>query len=158
MDSLSMEMRMDHLLVSSRNRYPGTVNTVRMGPVSAEIEVDLNGRDRLIATITQASAEALGLRPGSEVVALVKATSVLLSAGETPPRVSARNVYCGTVGGIENGPVNGQLAVITPGGLEVVALITRESIHRLGLAVGAPACALFKASSVILALPIDPAC
>jgi molybdate transport system regulatory protein len=33
----------------------------------------------------------------------------------------------------------------------VVAIVTHESAKRLGLAQGHPACALFKASSVILA-------
>jgi len=39
-----------------------------------------------------------------------------------------------------------------PGGKSVAAIVTNASIHSLGLAVGVRACALIKASHIILAV------
>jgi len=65
-------------------------------------------------------------------------------------RTSARNQLYGTVSAIVCGEVNDEISIALPGGQTVVAVVTRESTETLGLAVGAPAVALVKASSVVL--------
>jgi len=66
-------------------------------------------------------------------------------------KTSARNQFDGKVTRIAAGAVNDEVEMTTPGGHRIVATITRESTQSLGLQVGAPAFALVKASSVILA-------
>lgn len=63
--------------ISARNQLRGTVTSVTLGAVMAEVTVDVSGQ-RVVSAITKTSAESLGLREGSEVVVIIKATEVML--------------------------------------------------------------------------------
>jgi molybdopterin-binding protein len=65
-------------------------------------------------------------------------------------KVSARNVLKGKVKKITEGVVNSEVVIELPGGQEVVAIVTKTSVQSLGLAVGKDACAIVKATSVML--------
>jgi molybdate transport system regulatory protein len=67
-------------------------------------------------------------------------------------RISARNVFEGSVGSVVDGAVNSEVQVSLDSGQTVVASITRGSVDRPGLRPGSPVVALFKASSVMLAV------
>jgi len=137
---------------SARNQFHGRVAQVTKGAVNAEVRVALTAGDEIVAIITNASVDHLGLVPGKEVVALVKSSSIILQVGGDAGRTSARNRLCGQVSACREGAVNGEVVLGLPGGAEVVAIVTNESIRGLGLAPGVTACALIKASSVILAV------
>jgi len=62
---------------SARNQLKGTVKSVSEGAVMAEVVVDVNGVD-VVAAITKASVERLGLIEGSRVAAIIKATDVMI--------------------------------------------------------------------------------
>jgi molybdate transport system regulatory protein len=66
-------------------------------------------------------------------------------------QTSARNALRGTVTHITDGAVNAEVSLAVAGGVEIVAVVTRESISTLRLAVGRPAIALIKSSFVVLA-------
>ena len=66
-------------------------------------------------------------------------------------QTSARNALRGTVTRITDGAVNAEVALAVGGGVEIVAIVTRESLAALRLAVGRPAIALVKSSFVVLA-------
>ncbi len=53
---------------------------------------------------------------------------------------------------IVDGPVNASVTLELGSGRTATAVVTRESVESLGLALGKRACAAFKASSVILAV------
>jgi molybdopterin-binding protein len=63
--------------LSARNQLRGTVKSVTLGNVMAEVVVDVGGQE-IASAITRGSAERLGLAEGDAVVAIVKATEVLL--------------------------------------------------------------------------------
>ncbi len=65
-------------------------------------------------------------------------------------KTSARNQFAGQVVALREGAVNDEVELAIIGGLRIVATVTRESRLDLGLAVGVPAFALVKASSVML--------
>jgi molybdopterin-binding protein len=67
-------------------------------------------------------------------------------------RLSARNILKGKVIKIIPGAVNSEVILELPGGAQVVSIITKESAENLGLAVGKPAYAVIKASSVMMAV------
>lgn len=66
-------------------------------------------------------------------------------------KISARNVWKGTVTKVVKGAVNSEVTVSLPGGLEVVAVITNASVDGLGLAAGRECSAVIKASNVMIA-------
>jgi len=137
--------------VSARNMFLGKVAEVRKGAVSMEVTLALKGGETLCAVVTNESARGLGLKAGVEAYAFFKASAVILGKDLHGAKVSARNVLCGRVDRVVNGPVNAEVTVALPGGSVLTAIITRESAEkRLGLAVGDHVCALVKASSVIL--------
>ncbi len=136
---------------SARNQLFGTVAGVVRGAVNDEVSIALPGGEALVATITRESTEALGLAAGAPVVALVKATSiVLVSSAADAARLSARNRLSGTVEVVRRGAVNAEVTLALPGGAVIAAIVTDASVDALGLVPGAAATAVFKASSVLL--------
>jgi molybdate transport system regulatory protein len=63
--------------LSIRNQLPGTVTAVALGAAMATVKVAVAGAE-LTAAITRDAAVELGLREGTPVVALVKATDIAL--------------------------------------------------------------------------------
>ncbi len=143
-------LRTVNMKTSARNQFTGTVTAVRAGAVNDEVELTLPGGARITATITRESTESLGLRPHMEAFALVMASSVVLATELGDAKLSSRNQLPGTVRTITPGAVNAEVVLEIAGGATIAAMVTMESVQRLGLAVGVPAVALFKAPSVIL--------
>ena len=63
--------------LSARNRFPGVVRSVEIDGVMALVEIEA-GPHRITAAVTRDAVEELGLAPGVQVTAAVKATSVLV--------------------------------------------------------------------------------
>lgn len=138
---------------SARNQFLGTVAAVQRGAVNDEIDLNIVGGQKLVATVTHESAEGLGLRVGAEAFALIKASSVIIVTEMQGARFSARNQLAGTVSRLQTGAVNTEVVIDLPGGGAIAAIITNESATTLGLAVGTAATAIFRASSVIVGTP-----
>jgi len=66
--------------LSTRNRFPGIVRSVEVDGVLGLVEIEA-GPHRITAAITRDAIEELGLEPGIEATALVKATSVMVERG-----------------------------------------------------------------------------
>ena len=64
--------------LSARNVLAGKVDTVQDGAVNSEVTLKLSHGTSLVAVITKASVKDLGLKTGDEVVAIVKASSVIV--------------------------------------------------------------------------------
>jgi molybdate transport system regulatory protein len=141
------------MLTSARNHFLGVVRHISRGAVNVEVQLELAGGERLVAVITRGSLKILGLKRGSVAVALIKASWIILARrGADPPKWSARNCLSGTVSRLHRGAVNVEVIVALKGGATVVAVITREPLGHLALARGQQVDAIFKASSVILAV------
>ena len=65
--------------ISARNQLVGKVTKITSGAVNAEVSVALSGGGEIVSVITKASAKALGLKKGSPIVALIKASDILLA-------------------------------------------------------------------------------
>ena len=63
--------------LSTRNRLPGTITEVVKGEAAARVSLQV-GDNHMVALITRESADELGLEPGKQVMALVKATDVMV--------------------------------------------------------------------------------
>jgi molybdopterin-binding protein len=64
--------------ISARNQLAGTVSSITEGAAIANVELDVGG-NRVVASITVEAVHELGLSEGSEVVAVIKASDVLLA-------------------------------------------------------------------------------
>ena len=64
--------------LSARNQLPATVKSVTLGGIMAEIVSELDGGPEFAAAITRGSAERLGLEAGQAVLAVIKATEVMI--------------------------------------------------------------------------------
>ena len=63
--------------LSARNQLKGKVTKITLGNVMAEVHVQV-GVNELVSVITRGSVERLGIKVGDEVVAIVKATEVMI--------------------------------------------------------------------------------
>lgn len=139
--------------ISARNVFKGSVTHVQAGAVNDEVSVDIGGGNKITAIVTHGSTQALGLAAGKPVLAIIKASSVLVMTEGAGVQMSARNRLSGTVSHVSDGPVESAITIDLPGGAQVHATITHDAMAELGLKKGVAATALIKASSVILGVP-----
>lgn len=64
--------------LSARNRIPAKVVSVSEGEAIANVEMDANGQ-RIVASITVEAVRDLGVAAGGEVLAIVKASDVMIA-------------------------------------------------------------------------------
>jgi len=64
--------------VNVRNQFHGQIKRIKRGDVVSEVEVD-TGHGIITSIVSTSSVDDLGLKPGSDVVALFKSTEVALA-------------------------------------------------------------------------------
>lgn len=64
---------------SARNKFCGKISAVNTGQIAAEVVVDLADGTKITSLITDESVNALNLKVGDEICAMVKAFSVILA-------------------------------------------------------------------------------
>src|SRR5438270_13289559 len=64
--------------MSARNRMHGTVRSVEVEGLLAQVEILVTEPTRIVAIVTRDAVEELGLAPGSAATAIVKSTSVMV--------------------------------------------------------------------------------
>ena len=138
---------------TARNQFLGKVAELKAGAVNDEVILELPGGQQIVAIVTQGSTASLGLVPGAEAFALIKASSIILVADGDGARFSARNQLAGTVTRVQTGAVNTEVVLDLPRGGTIAAVITNHSCSEMGVAIGSSVTAMFKASSVILGVP-----
>jgi len=64
--------------MSARNRFQGTVRSVEIDGLLAQVEILVDQPVRVVAIVTRDAVEELGLTEGSPATAIVKSTSVMV--------------------------------------------------------------------------------
>ena len=144
-------LRRIEMKISARNVWLGKVSKIEKGAVNSVVTVALQGNDTIVSVITDNSVERLGLQPGVEVLAIVKAPAVMLGLEVDRQKISARNILEGQVNRIVFGAVNDEVVIDLAGGNTVTSILTSASVKRLGLNEGMKISAIIKASDVLLA-------
>jgi len=67
--------------LSARNKIDATVTGITRGEATANVTLDAAGT-RLVASITVEAADELGLTDGMRVVAIIKASDVMLAVAD----------------------------------------------------------------------------
>jgi len=65
--------------LSARNQISGRITSVRVDGLMAEIAVDIGGGNEIVSTITRMSAQRLDLKAGDQIIAIIKASEVLIA-------------------------------------------------------------------------------
>ena len=138
--------------ISARNVLLGTVNGIMKGAVNAEIVLSLLGGETIVAVITNASVDRLGLKPGMDAFAVINSSDVMVGKGLENARLSARNVFAGKVAELKEGAVNSEIGVWLQGGAKLICSITKESVQALDLKQDDLVSAVVKASHVLIGI------
>ncbi len=69
-------------MLSARNQFKGTVVSVKGGSVMSEVVIRIAPNLEIVALISTSSAKRLRLRKGRPATAVIKATEVIVSAGD----------------------------------------------------------------------------
>ncbi len=138
------------MLTSARNQLSGKVSAITRGAVNDEVTIGLPDGQTIVAILTHSSTESLGLKPGVDALALIKASWIILLAENAGVRLSTRNQLSGTVQSVTKGAVNSEVTLSVGSGTTITAIITNDSVQNLALAPGKAATAAFKASSVVV--------
>jgi molybdopterin-binding protein len=64
-------------MLSARNQFAGTIKSVKLGNVMAEVVITV-GSIEIVSAITRASAEGMKLQVGDKVKAIIKSTEVII--------------------------------------------------------------------------------
>jgi molybdate transport system regulatory protein len=136
--------------LSARNVLTGTVASIKKGAVNTEVVLNLKGGPAIAAIITNSSVDSLALKEGAEACAIIKASNIIVGKDLHDAKISARNIICGTVTKVIDGPVSAEVGVDIGNGNILTAVITEASAKNLALKTGDHACLIIKASGVIL--------
>ncbi len=137
--------------ITTKNVLEGVVTAVKKGAVNDEVSIDLKGGLKVSAIVTSQSTETLGLKPGKEVLAMVKGINVLLASDLEGYSFSSRNMLPGTVKGVKKGQIMASVAVELDNGDRLTSVCTVDSAEDAGIAEGVRVQAAIKAPHVILA-------
>ena len=135
---------------SARNSFFGKVRSFAEGKVQTMVELATPDSDSIVAIITRASAQRLGLRLGMLLTAEIKAPWLILESCARPGDSSAENRRQGIIVRVESGRVNTECAVRLADGAELCAIVSTPGFLKLGLKEGDAARLLFSANAVIL--------
>ncbi len=64
--------------ISARNQLRATVIEVSRGASIANVELDVGGQ-RVVASITVEAVDELGITPGADVTAVIKASDIMIA-------------------------------------------------------------------------------
>jgi molybdate transport system regulatory protein len=135
------------LRTSMRNQFACTVTRVQASEGRVRVQVQLPGQTTLFARVTRESAQLLQLRRGLPVLALCKATAVMV--GQRVEAAQGRNLLQGKVWRASRAHGGGEVVLQLPGPLSLVGFADGGQALRAGQA----ALAGIDESAVVLALP-----
>jgi molybdopterin-binding protein len=65
--------------ISARNQLKGKVKSIKHGPVNTEVVISVSKDVEITSVITESAAKELGLKTGSDVYAVIKASNVIVA-------------------------------------------------------------------------------
>lgn len=150
LDSLLSVVARFSLQTSARNQFFTRVLTLEPTQLNRKICLQMTGGTRLYADITERSSHRLGLAPGKEVLALVKAPWVRLEPEGTVV-TDSDNRLPGVISMVVPGEEVDEYELQLDQGEPLCALLSKTDSQRLKLNPGDRVQACFAPSQVILA-------
>jgi len=138
------------MIISARNQLKGRIENIQEGAVNAIVTLKTDLGDKITSTISMEAVKELGLIPGKDAIAVIKATSVMIGIGDM--KLSSRNQLLGEIVKVQEGAVNAIVTLKTDFGSEISSTISMSAVKELGLTSGVKAKAIIKATSVMIAI------
>ncbi|HSC84136.1 MAG TPA: TOBE domain-containing protein, partial [Pseudomonas sp.] len=123
LESLLQLMERLNLRSSARNQLPGQVVAIHTQGLNDRVEFQLAGGQLLYALITHASTARLGLQPGAQLCALVKAPWVRLRAADAELE-PGDNCLSGRLCELQMDSEDGEAVVELDDGAQLVAVLS----------------------------------
>ncbi|MGC8649614.1 MAG: TOBE domain-containing protein [Hydrogenobaculum sp.] len=151
LESLYFIKRLD-MKLSARNQLLGKVSSVERGQTVSEVVISIRNGATVKSVITTEAVDSLDLKPGKDVVAIIKSSDVMLGVGEEVEKLplSVRNILKGTVKQVVESDVNSMVKVDIGAELTISSVITTESLKELGIKEGSSVYVIIKASNVMI--------
>jgi molybdopterin-binding protein len=127
-----MLMKGQGSMISTNNRFAGTVRDMKQGGVTVEVPLEVEGGSMIVAVVARTAAEEMGLAIGDTVMACIREGDLLLTKGGA---LSIRNSFQGTITGLRPGTVTTEITLDTGNG-EIHALLAKSIAEEMGLAAG----------------------
>ena len=64
--------------LSARNQIVGTIKTVKPGATTTHVTIEVSPTVTIMASITNEASDELGLKPGMQATAVIKASDVMV--------------------------------------------------------------------------------
>lgn len=138
------------LKTSARNQFIGKVVSIKKDMVNCEVQLALKGNINIKAIITKESLKNLKIRENDEIIAIIKASSVMVMKKNNNLLISSDNIVPGIVSKINKGAINAEVSILTQGGDTITSIISKNSLNVMDLRKNDEVYALFNASNVIL--------
>ncbi|GBG02172.1 molybdenum transporter [Azospira sp. I13] len=136
---------------SARNQFFGRVAVLERGALLDSVFLELPGGHSLRASVTPESSYRLGLAPGQELVALVKASATLVLGSAEGPEYADYNRLGGTVQRVASSGGRREIVIDLGHGLTGVANAGPDLAEVF--AAGQSAWLAFRPSAVLLGIP-----
>jgi molybdate transport system regulatory protein len=131
---------------SMRNQFPCRVERLERKGQTVRVVLRLPDQSQLVSRITKASAELLGLKKDLAVLALCKATAVIVTA-QAASRAAGQQLS-GRAGRVSRGASGDEVSLLLDAGLQLVGFAAAGS----GIRTRTPVHALIDESAVVIAL------
>ncbi len=138
------------LKTSARNQLVGKVISIKKDSVNCEILLELKGNLNIKATITKESLRNLKIKLHDVIIAIIKASSIMVMKKNNNLLIGSDNILPGKVSNINEGSINAEVSILTQGGDTITSIISKTSVKAIGLKKYDEVFALFNASNVIL--------
>ena len=132
--------------ISARNKLVAKVVSVETGQVNVKVKLKLSEGGELTSVITKDALNELSLKEDDEVIAIIKASDVLIGT----EKLSVRNILKGKIIEIIEGMVEAEVKIALNKKDVISSVITKESVKELSLEKDKEVFALIKASNVII--------
>lgn len=149
---LAPAIRRMGLSTSARNQIHGRVLGVREAGINVDVDLRIGRSGRVRARITRTGLESLGLRPGDEVFALIKANWVTVSPLGKGKGGAGMNRLEGRVLSLREAAGEMECVLRLSGGAFLVSTFPASASQAAGLAEGRSAAAIFDPANVILGI------
>jgi molybdate transport system regulatory protein len=140
------------LRTSARNALHGVVTGIKTDAVSAWVAIAISPQATIRSIITRQSADELGLCPGRDVVALIKASLIQVASGHGVRPARGGNRIGGTLVRKEIGAQETELIVDVGSRARLVATVKTPQVKAMRLKNRDPVWATFDPRHVILAV------